>query len=235
MLQLQHDSDEKAKQRKADLRKDVYLLAAEELIKANTFISSLSQADLTKINAAEGVQGFFSAAAKLQMICEVKTSLLVGELVGAYGVLLFKVLSKIQPIHRLQANILISNDLYNLAQSEVSRVLAEMTHYNESAKTDEAVFNALRRSFEFQQAQSTKFAEERNELYQQRNSLNVAFAKELIAEMKQTGELSIEVMVEIRRELDVGGDINMFMQQMNEQRQKMSLQLDSLLNGLEHA
>lgn len=233
-LQLKHDSEEKAKQRKADLRKDVYLLAAEELVKANAHLASLPQADLTKVNAADGLQGFFSSATKLQMICETKTSLLVSELVGAYGELLLKVLSKVQPIQHLQTEIAIHNDYYNQALSEVSRVLAAMTQFNESAKSDDAVFDALNRSFEFQQGQANKFAEERSELWRQRNALHLAFAREFIAEMKLIGERGMYVMVEIRRELDVGGDINEFLKQMNKQWQRMSAQLDAFLNSLEH-
>ena len=76
-LQLQHDADQKTTERTATLRRDVYLSAAEELTKANTYLGSLAQIDLAKTNPAEGMQGFFGAAAKLQLVAEPKTALLV--------------------------------------------------------------------------------------------------------------------------------------------------------------
>ena len=232
-LQLQHDSDEKAKQRKADLRKDVYLHAAEEVVKANTYLSTIQKADLTKSNGAEGLQGFFSAAAKLQIICEVKTSLLVGELVGAYGALLFKLLLKARPIHNLQHSIKIRNDFYDQTQSQITRVLAEMTQFNEAGKTDTTIFAALNRSYEIFQGQSTNCNEERQKLYDQLNVLEFAFAREISEEMNQVNELIMNVMIEIRKELDFDGDMNLFIQQMHDQRRKSSEQLDSFLKGLE--
>src|SRR5262245_49382082 len=77
LVQLKHDADENQKERVAGLRREVYLTAAEELTKASTYLGSLPQADLAKVNAAEGLQGFFVAATKLQLVAEPTTALLV--------------------------------------------------------------------------------------------------------------------------------------------------------------
>ncbi len=234
-LQLKHDSDEKAKERLATLRREVYLLAAEESVKANAYLGSLPQADFTKENAGLGMQGFFAAAAKLQLISEPKTSLQVSELVSAYGELLFKAMAKVRPIQKLQTDIAIRDDHYTKAQAEVSRVLAAMTQFNEAAKSDDAVFKALNSSFDFQQEQANKFASERSALWEERNRLHIAFAKEFVVDMKLAGERQMQVMVQLRRELNVGGDADAFMQQMNAQWKRMKAQLDTLLNDLERA
>jgi len=76
-LQLQHDANEKTKERTATLRREVYLRAAEELVKANAHLATLPQLDLSKTNLGDGLQGFFSATARLQLIAEPKTALLV--------------------------------------------------------------------------------------------------------------------------------------------------------------
>ena len=234
-LQLQHDSDEKAKQRKADLRKDVYLRAAEELVKANIYLASLPNVDLTKVNASQGLEGIFAAAAKLQMVSEVSTSKCVGELVGIYSELLLWVLARIQPIQYLQIEIGIRDNFYNKAESEVARVLAAMTQANESANLDGEAFKALQRSFEIQQGFADKIAKERNELWQQRIALHLAFAKEFTAKMKLIGESSTLAMVEIRRELEIDGNIDEFTAYLNEQWHRLSIQLDKFLESLECA
>lgn len=51
------------------------------------------------------------------------------------------------------------------------------TQYNESAKSDVIVFEALNRSFEFHQGQANRFSTERDALWMQRNALHIAFVK----------------------------------------------------------
>lgn len=233
--QLKHDSDEKAKERKANLRREVYLLAAEELVKANNHLAKLPQLDISKSNPSDGLQGFFTSAAKLQLVSEPKTSLLVGELVTTYGELMLKILSKIHPIQELRIGIAIRDDHYGRAQAEVSRILAAMTQFNESAQTDAAAFAALQQSFEFHQGQAAQMASEREDLWKQHNSLHITFVKELMVEMKLIGERQVPVMVEIRRELDLTGDSAEFLQQMRNQWKRISTQLDAVLDELETA
>ena len=72
--QLAADAEEKAKQRRAELRKAVYLEGAEELVKANTVIGALPQTDLSKVNAGLELKGFFASMIKLQLVGDPKTA-----------------------------------------------------------------------------------------------------------------------------------------------------------------
>lgn len=231
--QLKHDSEEKAKERKANLRREVYLLAAEELVKANNHLAKLPQLDISKNNPADALQEFFASAAKLQLVSEPKTSLLVSELVTTYGELVLKTISKTRPIQELRVDIAIRDDHYNRAQAEISRILAAMAQFNESAQTDSVIFTALQNSFEFHQGQAAQLASEREELWKRHNSLHIEFVKELVIEMKLIGERQIPVMVEIRRELDLKGDADEYLQQMRKQWGRINTQLDAVLRDLE--
>ena len=232
-LQLQHESDEGAKQRKADLRKEVYLQAAEELVKANAYLGSLPQTDFAKVNIGGGMQGFLVAAAKLQMIAESSTSLLMGDLVGTYNELFLKIVAKALPIQNLQIDIGIRDEHLKKAQSEVSRVLAAMTQYNESATNDPAIFDALNNSFEFFQEQVTKFTVERDDLMKRKHALALPLTKEIVNELKAVGEQGMHVLIAIRQEIDVGGNTEQFLEQMEKQWKKVSKQFDAVLNSLE--
>ncbi|WP_016835665.1 hypothetical protein [Herbaspirillum lusitanum] len=112
-IQLAHDSGEKAKERISALRKDIYLKTVEELTKANAHLASLPQKDPTKGNLADELQGFFITAAKLQLVAEPKTALLVNELVASYGQLVLKGMGNAMPLHRIRSDIAIFDDLYN--------------------------------------------------------------------------------------------------------------------------
>jgi hypothetical protein len=160
-IQLQHDADQKAKERNAALRREVYLKLAEELTQANSYLARLPQVDASKANPAEGMQGFFAAAARLQLVAEPKTALLVNELVGSYGELLLRLISRSMPLQSARQKITLHDDLYSRAEEQVTRVLGKMVKFNESAQASEQVFCALQRSFEGFQTQASEHADRR--------------------------------------------------------------------------
>lgn len=233
-LQLRHDADQKTTERTATLRRDVYLSAVEQLTKANTYLGSLPQIDLTKTNAAEGMQGFFGAAAKFQLVAEPKTALLVNQLVADYAEVLLKVMTYLVPLQSLRADIAICNDLYDQAQLEVKRILSEMAKFNESAQTNQAIFAALQRAFDFQQGQSQQYTSERSGHWESFNKLNVEFVRGLIPEMQRLGELQIPVLIEIRRDLGLTGELDVFRTQMQANAKRMTNQLETLLNAIQN-
>lgn len=232
-IQLQHDAIEKARDRTAILRREVYLCAVEELTKANSHLASLPQSDPGTTNLADGLQGFFGAAAKLQLVAEPKTALLVNQLVATYGELLLRLMARAIPLHNARSDISINDDLYNKAQTQVSRVLAEMTKFNEAAQVNDVVFAALRRSFDDHQAQATKYASERGAAWDEFNHLNIEFCRQLFTDMRIVGEQQIPVLIEIRRDLGLVTDLATFQQQMESQWNRMSAQFDALLRTLQ--
>jgi len=235
ILQLQHDANEKAKERTAALRREVYLRAAEELTKANSYLASLPQVDLTKTNAAEGLQEFFAAAAKLQLVAEPKTALLVNQLVAAYAELLLRLLARLMPLQEVRTNIAVGDHHYNKAQAEITRLLSEMFKYNETAQKNDAVFHALNASLEFHQGQAKKFADECCADRARHNKLHIEFSKSLFAEMKVMGEQQISVLIEIRRDLGLTSELNAFREQMQEQWKRINAQMDLLIDALKDA
>jgi hypothetical protein len=232
-IQLEHDAKEKARDRISALRREVYLQAVEELTKANSHLASLSQSDPTKTNLADGLQGFFVAAAKLQLVAEPTTALLVNQLVATYGELFLRLIERTIPLHKTRNDISINDDLYNKAQTQVTRILAEMAKINEAAHANDAVFSALQRSIEWHQTETAKYAANRKTAWDKFNFLNIEFCKQLLTEMRTVGEQQIPVLVEIRRDLGLTTELAAFRQQMEAQRIRMSTQFDALIHTLE--
>jgi len=232
-IQLHHDADQKARERIATMRREVYLKAVEELTKANSHLAGLSQMDPTKTNLAEGLQGFFAAAAKLQLVAEPKTALLVNGLVASYGELLLRLMGRALPLHDVRSDISIHDSLYNSAQEQVARILREMAEFNESAQVDDQVFGALERSIEGFRARASKHAADRANAWAQFNSLNVEFCKQLFTDLREVGEQQIPVLVEIRRDLGLTSELVAYREQMEQQWRRMSFELDGLLLKLQ--
>jgi hypothetical protein len=221
MRQLEHDAGEKRKDRNASLRREVYLRAAEEFVRASHRLGSLSQVDPVRTNMADGFQDLFVVAAKLQLVSSAATSRLVGELSVTYGEILLNLMHAIQPVHDMQTDITIASDAYERSAAETKRVLSALVSFNESARTESAVFDALQRSFDFNQAQMQKYSEERLSLMDKRSELHFEFSKGLLVIMKRIAEVQAPVMVAIRRELDLDGNIEDFQAQAMENLARM--------------
>ncbi|MFA7291994.1 MAG: hypothetical protein WC023_07060 [Rhodocyclaceae bacterium] len=231
-IQLKHDAAEKVKERTAILRREVYLRAIEELVRANSHLAGLPNLDPTKVNIGDGLQGFFSAAARLQLVAEPKTALLVNRLVGEYGELLLELLAQLQPAHAARTHIQLADHHYNLAQAEVTRVLGEMAKLNESGKPDPAIFRALQSSFNFRQEQTAKFAAERDTAWTQFNMANISFQRALLANLRDLAPKQVPVMIELRRDLGLVGELDELEGQMSRQMERMEERFNALIAKL---
>ena len=231
-LQLQHDANEKTKERTATLRREVYLRAAEELVKANAHLATLPQLDLSKTNLGDGLQGFFSAAARLQLIAEPKTALLVSQLASEYGELVLKLMTQLLPASRAKSDIQIADDLYSKAQAEVTRLLSEMAKLNESGRPDPQAFQSLDINLKFHQTQTAKYADERNTAWTAFNQNSLAFQRYLLTQLREIGSKQIPVVVELRRDLGLTGDLAEIEAHMKRQWVRMESQFDALITAL---
>lgn len=231
-LQLQHDANENAKERTAALRRDVYLRTIEEMVKANSHLANLPQVDLSKSNLGDGLQGFFSAAARLQLVAEPQTALLVNKLAGEYAELTFRLMTHLMPASQAKIDIQVADDLYSKAQTEVNRILAEMAKLRESGKPDAQTFQALNAGFEFQHSQASKYADERSDAWKRFNQHSVTFQKFLLSELRDISSKHIPVMIEIRRDLGLTGDLAEIEAHMKQQIIRIEAQFDALIASL---
>jgi hypothetical protein len=232
-MQLDHDGAQKARDRVATLRREVCLEAVAQLTEANSFLASLPQTDPSKKNLADGLKGFFSAAAKLQLVVEPDTALLVNKLVAGYSELLLRPMVRVAPLHRLTNRIEIHDKLYNESQAQVTRVLGEMSKFNEAAEVDSRVFEALQRSFDGYQEQASFQANERSRAWDEFNSLNIQFCRQLLEELGDVVAQQIAVVVEIRRDLGLDSNLDAFRTQMEEQRLRITSQLEELFKAVQ--
>ena len=234
-IQLEHESSEKAKQRRAELRKDVYLSAAAASVKANAYLAALPNTDLSKPDALTPMQDFFAAAAKLQMVADTQTALQASQLVGTYGQLLLKVMQLARPIQNAKIAAQSSKQTYDEARAEIKRILAAMTALNESGKQDPEQFAGLGRSFEFQSERAAKHAAAQQTSLDRATSLHLGFLREFLPSIKVIGLKTMTLSLEIRREFDVDSDSVAMEAELRAQWQRMDESVDSLLSSLSEA
>ncbi len=231
--QLTHDREEKIKERTLSLRREVYLKAAEELVKLNAYLASLPQQDIAKGNLGEGFVGFQTASARLQLVAEPQTTLLAMRLSGTYGELLLELTPRLMVLGEAKSDIQIADDLYTKANNEVQRILSAMTQQNESGKPGQQAFDALQRSFQFSQEQASQFAANRSAGWASFNRGNIAFMRHLFSRLREIAPQQMKLMVEIRRALSLIGDLSKVEEEMQKQLDRMTEKLTQFLQSME--
>jgi hypothetical protein len=164
--------------------------------------------------------------AQLQLVVGQTTAQFISDLISACGELQFRLIPKVMPMHSLRSDINILNQHYDNTQVEITRVLATMKEHNESGQRDSGRFERLNQSFIFAKERADEIAAERNELWARMNALHRQFLKDMPLELKRLAELQLRVMVELRRDLDVGGDIEIFRLMLRRQLERVDSALD---------
>lgn len=231
-LQLEHDTEEKAKERLLALRRELYLKAVDANVRGLAYFGTLPQADLTKSDADLPLRNLLAIGAQLQLVVSQGTAQFVSDVISAYGELQMKLIVKVGAMHNLRSDINIRNAQHDSAQAEIKRVLALMTQFNESGQRDPAQFERFNRSFQFARDVSQEAADERSAFWDQLNALHRQYLKDLMPEVKRLAELQTRLLVELRRELDVGGDIEVFRRIMQAQMERAERALDEFDRNL---
>ncbi len=215
------------------MRKAVYLEGAEELVKANTVISALPQTDLSKVNAGLELKGFFASMIKLQLVGDPRTARLASGLASSHGEVLGRTIVQVMPIRNAVSSLEIQDSLFNEHQTEIKRILAAMTAGNESGKADFENFDVKNRSLEFHKKQSANIEVERKRLRMLHTSLQLDFVQSVASTMKVLMMEFLPLMLELRRELDVGGNYDDFKDLLETQGRRMQGMLDSVVADLQ--
>ena len=182
-LQLKNDSAEKVRARLAELRRDVYLEFAEQLVVASDHVGSLPDWEFKNGNVHQKLAGFFAASSKLQLICSEDTADLAAELTGKFQAIVLKSTNRAVALFNVKSQIDLVDSAFQQYESEVKRVLAAMAAFNESAQTDQKIFAALQRAYDFNQSQVVEQGTLRNKLWTKRNELHIEYARATLADL----------------------------------------------------
>jgi len=231
-LQLEHDTAEKAKERLLAMRRELYVKAVDANIRGLAYFGTLPQADFTRPDLELPIRNLLAVGAQLQLVVSQGTAQFVSDVISGYSELQMSLIAKVMPLHDLRSNIGIRNTQYENAQTEIKRVLALMTQLNESGQRDAAQFERLNRSFEFAHNLSQEADNERSAFWARLNVLQRQYTKDLIPELRVLGELQTRLLVELRRELDVDADIEVFKRIMQGQMERAQRAFDEFDRNL---
>ena len=232
-VQLEHDAAERRKQRTVELRRTVYLSAAEEMVKANAVVGRIPTTAFGNANIAQELIPFFAAMMKLQMVGEPKTALLANGLASSYGEALGSAIARALPISEVVSAIDLKTERYEVVQVEIQRLLAAMNALSESGVDDKQRLDALNQAFTLNMQLAAEIEVERTALRERHTELMVD-ATRRVAPI--AGTLAMEFLplfVEIRRELDLGGNVDDFRAMLDSQVARMDSMVDQVRDAVE--
>ncbi|KYC24037.1 hypothetical protein [Pseudomonas sp. ABFPK] len=231
-IQLNHDSNEKQKERTATLRRETYLSAAEHMSKAMGHLGSLPQQKFDGTPATE-LSDLLATSSKLQLIAEPTTALKVGELTGAYTELHLKLMGKAFPMQMSRIDIDISNQFYESSSTEAKRLQSEISRLIESNAATEDNLRPLQNAYNFHSEQAQNYAEERNAAWNKYNAQQFEYCRTLYIEMEDVLEKQNNVTIAIRQDLGLNSHLSDFQLQMAQQSKKIKDSLNVLLATME--
>lgn len=207
VLQLNHDASEKSKEKISNLRREVYLKAIEDIEITNVHIGNLATRDLTNLNLTPELSAITASMAKLKLVAEPKTSILVGDLSVEFGALFLKLLPQLAVIQSARTGIEINNSLHDSSSAEASRRLNDMHKFNEEGRQNTTVFQTLKNAYDFFSEQAQQYADARSLASDVFNMRLQEFNAMLLPEMKELHKIQLKVAIAIRKDLGIACDV----------------------------
>lgn len=211
----------------------MYLDAATQLVRANIYLSTLPTRPLTHAELEGGLAGLNIATAKLQMLMDSKSAILVGAIAAHYTKINIKFLPDLQPIHALQADIDYKSNWLQRIQSEISRILSLQVAHNELGNNDQAHFERLQRSFESQQGLFVQVSDERNKLWKQLLPLQRKLSLAILEEVRTVQPMCIELLIAMRSDFEVISELDIFLRSAEKNMNEVIEELHSSLSRID--
>lgn len=145
ITQLQAQAEESEKQRKSDLRREVYLEAAESLNRLNSHLANLPNLDPSSEEATSpnDMLRFTGLSAKVQLIGEPETSKLASRVATQYGSLFLQALQQLLPLHETVQEKEIAEEAYASVGDTMEKTMAQIDALTRSGQQSYSVFEPL--------------------------------------------------------------------------------------------
>lgn len=231
LMQLEHASREDDRSRKFEARAGVFLAAAAEMAKAHQVLGNLANLDFSKENPGDLLSGFLGAANQAVLIASDEAAEAINEYLSAFMAAFFYLLPQLAPLHDAKTDRDIQDNLYETYRSEVNRILATMTHINETHNHASVDWERLNQNFEFNQARMHEAAENRSRAWEEINRLNSVFMDDIVDQSKSVARSVLPALVAIRADLDISTDIDLYGRQL----EKRLAHLEELIGNFKRA
>ncbi|MCS6120035.1 hypothetical protein G3444_14185 [Shewanella baltica] len=239
ITQLSIESNERKQERDVNLRKDVYLKTAEELTKAQQYLGSLANSDLSNLQNQQKTLGeLFSATSKIHIVGSDETIRCVVNVTCKFTVAMLSITAKSMSLHDLKSDIDILSGLIDDFSSKRENYLNEITAFNLSGNADKVLWDKLQGNFNFVRDEIANYIQERSQKWDEHNVYQRQLMIECVRESLELAELVVPAVISIRKELGLPFNEIAYIELMKKQSLEAEAVIKSFLSDIdknEHA
>lgn len=235
ITQLSIEAKERSHERELSLRKEVYLKAAEEMTRAQQFLSELSKGNIGKLDTRAWLDGFSSSTSKIHIVGTDDTIRAVVGVMGQFSTSVLRLMALAIPLDELKTDIEILSKSIDDNSVKRERFLNEMTEFNLRADKDKQRWSALQSNFDYVHSEIQNDVDERSKKWNEHNSYQRKFSIECIKDSIELGKLAILTVISIRKELNLPFDEESYKTLMHDQMVQLESMLGHFMKNLENS
>jgi len=205
-VQFEHERKQKTNEREMELRKEVFLAAAEAIASGMNAISRFANLDLPNEQITGDYVEKSPAIAKVHVIGKAETIQAMVSFTGALSALFLQLFAKRFELMGERSSIALVDSQVEDFGKERDRVLELIKQHNIEGIVDERRWNVLQGSFEFEQRRINESLARRAELVGTLQPKHLEFMRECIHHTAALTKLITPVLSAVRAELELPFD-----------------------------
>lgn len=231
-LQLQTDRELRAREREMSFRKEVFVSAAEAVVRAVNSLSKFSNLSVPQTDLSAVFLESTPVLAKVNLVANEDTvralAELTGELTGAFLHLSHQRLA----LEVLQGRIKIETDQMGGFAKTRDAMLELMRHQNIEGLKDDRRFQTVKDNFHFESERVNATIREIQDLDNERRLKHIAFVRECLIQNARVSSLLPPLLIAARKELELSVNLDRYAEIFNEVRRKAEAQANEYLERI---
>jgi hypothetical protein len=206
LKQLEHESSQKDRERNMEIRRQVYLDAAEAITENHLILMKMSDLGISDSDLSKQFSKSAAIISKVYAIGSAKTVKTVSELTSAIGSRYLLLIAERIPLIQRKHEIEIQNELIMKASAERDQMIEIMKNVNLQGIQDDRLMSVAERNFKFQQDQVSKLLDKRNQLIEINGKEQIQLAMKCFQASREVSEYFAPAINSVREEMDIPFD-----------------------------
>jgi hypothetical protein len=220
LAELQHDANQRDREREMALRRDVYLAAAEAISKGQNILTRLIELNVSDQELGAEFIRDSAAIAKIQVVGTNSTVQAVSAFSQELGAAYLELLLKRVPLIERKNEIELLTKFINRSQTELDRYINLMKQLNLEGNVDRRVWEVIENNVEYEQEQQAQHTEKQQKLWAKQNPEHLQFAELCFGRFMAVSKLIPPTVFAAREELELPIDREAYLEAFNKNLEK---------------
>ena len=210
LKELLHDSEQRDRERNMDLRREIYLKAAEALTVNHMVLMKLSDLSTSYSELSNQFSKTTASISKVNIIGSNKTVEAVTTLSSIIGKKFLELSAQRYPLMLRLEKIKVQNGLHDQSAKERGRMVEIMKEHNMQGSTDKNLWETINQNFEFEKNRCEEYLDKISKLQEQNGQEQMQLTLACLQALKETGEYFTPALCAVREEMDIPFDIEAY-------------------------